>query len=1000
MRKLFYSLLLLFVGCLQIVALNVRDKYNFNPDWLMQVGDLPDAKNPDYPDGEWKRVTLPRPFNEDEAFRLAIDELTDTIVWYRKHFRLPKESKGKKVFIEFEGVRQGGDFYINGHYLGLHENGAMAVGFDLTPYIKYGKENVLAVRIDNNWSYRERSTNTKYQWSDRNFNANYGGIPKNVWLHVTDKLYQTLPLYSNLKTTGVYIYADDIRVKSRKAVIHAESEVKNEYKRAKEVVYRVEILNREGVTVKTFDGEKTTVNPGASVTLKAEAEVDSLHFWSWGYGYLYTVKTTLLVNDKPLDEVITRTGFRKTRFADGKIWLNDRVIQMKGFAQRTSNEWPGVGMSVPAWLSDYSNGMMVEGNANLVRWMHICPWKQDVESCDRVGLLQAMPAGDAEKDRQGRQWEQRTELMRDAIIYNRNNPSIIFYECGNESISREHMLEMKAIRDQYDPHGGRAIGSREMLDIREAEYGGEMLYINKSAHHPMWAMEYCRDEGLRKYWDEYSYPYHKNGEGNNSFRSAATNKIKKKVDARAYNHNQDSFTIENVVRWYDYWRERPGTGKRVSSGGVKIIFSDTNTHFRGVENYRRSGVTDPMRIPKDPFFAHQVMWDGWVDTETPRIHIIGHWNYGKEVVKPVTVVSTAERVELFLNGRLLGEGERSHHFLFTFRDIAFEPGKLEAVGYDEENQECCRMALQTAGTPEQIKLSVIESPTGWKADGADMVLLQVEVLDKDGLRCPLANDLIHFEVDGPAEWRGGIAQGEGNYVLSKELPVECGINRALLRSLTTAGEVRIIAKAEGLKSAELTLNTAPIEVENGLSRYIPGDELAGWLTRGETPMTLSYQDSKLDVEILSAEGGTNQESVANSFDDNELSEWRNDGKSSTAWITYRLARRARVDEICMKLTGWRMRSYPLEIYAGEQLIWKGETEKSLGYVHLDVKPVETDEITIRLKGSSKEGDGFGQIVEVAAPVANELDLFKAKDGGKTKHELRIVEIEFKENLNR
>ncbi len=143
---------------------------------------------------------------------------------------------------------------------------------------------------------------------------------------------------------------------------------------------------------------------------------------------------------------------------------------------------------VPAWLSDYSNGLMVEDNANLVRWMHITPWKQDIESCDRVGLIQAMQAGDAEKDREGRQWEQRTELMRDAIIYNRNNPSILFYECGNESISREHMIEMKAIRDKYDPHGGRAIGSREMLDIREAEYGGEMLYINKSKHHPMWAM--------------------------------------------------------------------------------------------------------------------------------------------------------------------------------------------------------------------------------------------------------------------------------------------------------------------------------------------------------------------------------------------------------------------------------------------------------------------------------------------------------------------------------
>ena len=110
-----------------------------------------------------------------------------------------------------------------------------------------------------------------------------------------------------------------------------------------------------------------------------------------------------------------------------------------------------------------------------------------------------MPAGDAEHDVTGRRWEQRVEVMRASIIYNRNNPSILFYEGGNNGISEEHMAELKALRDQYDPHGGRAIGSRDMLGSKVAEYGGEMLYINKSARLPFWAMEYSRDEGLRKY---------------------------------------------------------------------------------------------------------------------------------------------------------------------------------------------------------------------------------------------------------------------------------------------------------------------------------------------------------------------------------------------------------------------------------------------------------------------------------------------------------------------
>lgn len=975
-----------------------RKKYNFNSDWLLHIGDKQNAEQTNFNDKQWKQVTLPRAFNEDEAFRLSIEQLTDTVMWYRKHFKI-KDPKDKKVFIEFEGIRMAGEFYINGHRLGLHENGVMAVGFDLTPYMKKG-DNVIAVRIDNDWRYHERHSGSLFQWNDRNFNANYGGIPKNVFLHVTGEVYQTLPLYSSLKTTGIYVYATDFDIPGRKATIHAESEVRNDGRQPKSFYYQVSISDRDGKLIKEFTGTETTLQPGETRTVKAATNVDNLHFWSWGYGYLYNVKTTLKDNDQRIiDEVNTITGFRKTRFAEGKIWLNDRVIQIKGYAQRTSNEWPAVGLSVPAWLSDYSNGLMVESNANLVRWMHVTPWKQDVESCDRVGLMQAMPAGDAEKDRQGRQWEQRTELMRDAIIYNRNNPSIVFYECGNESISREHMLEMKAIRDKYDPYGGRAIGSREMLDIREAEYGGEMLYINKSKHHPMWATEYCRDEGLRKYWDSYSYPYHKEGDGNSAYHSTVTNTTKKKADAGAYNHNQDEFAVELVRRWYDYWRERPGTGLRVSSGGAKIIFSDTNTHYRGAENYRRSGVTDAMRIPKDGFYAHQVMWNGWVDTDKYQTYIIGHWNYPENTVKPVYVVSNAEAVELFLNGRSLGMGKRDFHFLFTFEQVSFKPGTLTAVSYDANHQEVSRYSMETAGEPAHIKLTAIQNPEGFHADGADMALIQVEVTDSIGRRCPLENRLIHFNLEGEAEWRGGIAQGKDNYILSKSLPVECGINRALIRSTRKAGKVVLTAKADGLSEASLTLQTLPVKVKDGLSEYLPQSTLKGWLTKGETPQTPSYTDRKKDIAIISALAGCNQEEASRSYDDNELSEWKNDGSEQTAWITYRLEHAAPVDDICLKLAGWRQRSYPLEVYAGKQLIWNGNTERSLGYVHLLIdKPVNTDRITICLKGAAKDADAFGQITEVEASKAGEFDLIKTEKNTKKNKTLRIIEVEFLQTI--
>ena len=862
----------------------------------------------------------------------------------------------------------------------------MAVGFDLTPYIKQG-ENLIAVRTDNSWTYREAATKSRFQWNDRNFNANYGGIPKNVFLYVTDNVYQTLPLYSNLKTTGVYIYAKDIDIKRRKATIHAESEVRNDSQESRQFSYQVTVLDADGRLIKSFQGDKITLKTGETKIIKASTPIDNLHFWSWGYGYLYTVKTALKdENNQIFDEVSTRTGFRKTRFAEGKIWLNDRIIQMKGYAQRTSNEWPAVGMSIPAWLSDYSNDLMVKSNGNLVRWMHITPWKQDVESCDRVGLIQAMPAGDSEKDREGRQWEQRVELMRDAIIYNRNNPSILFYECGNESISREHMIEMKAIRDKYDPFGGRAIGSREMLDIREAEYGGEMLYINKSMHHPMWATEYCRDEGLRKYWDEYSYPFHKEGDG----------PLHRNQPATSYNHNQDEFSVELVRRWYDYWRERPGTGTRVNSGGAKIIFSDSNTHHRGAENYRRSGVTDPMRIEKDGFYAHQVMWNGWVDTDKFQTYIIGHWNYPKNTVKPIYVVSNGENVELFLNGQSLGKGKREYNFLFTFDKVSYQPGKLEAVSYDKGGKEVSRYMISTVGEPAKLKLTAIQNPEGFHADGADMALIQVEVVDNNGKRCPLDNRTIQFTLKGNAEWRGGIAQGKNNHILDTNLPVECGINRALIRSTTIAGKIVLTAKAEGLPTETLTLETVPVKINAGLSTYLPQTTLKGKLDKGATPSTPSYKDTKKGIQIISAKAGFNHEEAKNSFDDNELSEWKNDGKLSTAWITYTLEREAEIDDVCLKLQGWRTRSYPLEVFAGNKLIWSGNTDKSLGYVHLNIdNPVKASTITIRLKGNTSDNDAFGEITEVKAKVANEMELEKSK----SKNTLRIVEVEFLESIN-
>jgi hypothetical protein len=984
--KQFAFLLIVFIITFSSSA--QRHKYNFNPGWKVFVGDDTNASQKEYDDSKWKSVTLPYAWNEDDAFKKDIANLSTGIAWYRKHFKLPALQKGQKIFLEFEGIRQAGDFYLNGKYIGMHENGVTSFGFDISDLVQFGEaENIIAVRINNDWEYREKANNTKYQWSDKNFNANYGGIQKNVYLHITGKIYQTLPLFANLGTTGVYVYADDFNIPAKSATIHAESEIKNESSQSQQVQYEVLIKETNGKLVKTFIGEKTTIAPGEVKKLTVFSKVSGLNFWSWGYGYLYNIETILKVNARPddpvgrgksVDAVTTTTGFRKTAFKDGMIYLNDRVIMIHGYAQRTSNEWPAIGMSVPAWLSDYSNSLMVESNGNLVRWMHITPWKQDIESCDRVGLMQAMPAGDAERDVKGTRWEQRKIVMRDAVIYNRNNPSIVFYECGNESISEEHMKEMKAIRDKYDPSGGRAIGSREMLDTKVAEYGGEMLYTNKSANIPMWAMEYSRDEGLRKYWDDYTPPFHKDGDG----------PLHNGQDASSYNRNQESHAIENIKRWNEFWKERPGTGKRVSSGGVNIIFSETNTHHRGAENYRRSGEVDAMRIIKENFYAHKIMWDGWVEPEKPGIHIIGHWNYTESVTKDIFVISSAEKVELKINGASIGMGIKSENFLFTFKNISWKPGMISAIGYDKNGKQVCTTQKITAGHPAAIRLKSITHPNGLQANGHDLALIEVEVIDAKGNRCPTALNMINFSLTGEAEWRGGIAQGPDNYILSKNLPVECGVNRILIRATSKVGSINIKASADGLESAAINLISKPVASADGLSTVMPANGLTSYLKRGPTPSTPSFKATRTAITIVKAIAGANADSAFASYDDNELSDWVNDGKLSTAWIEYELEKETTVTEVNLKLNNFRTRSYPLLITLDGKELFNDTTQRSLGYFNAICKPQTGKKMRIQLLKPSTA------IENNATEVAGQkLDDGVVRNDANAKGTLSIIEVE-------
>ena len=379
-------------------------------------------------------------------------------------------------------------------------------------------------------------------------------------------------------------------------------------------------------------------------------------------------------------------------------------------------------------------------------------------------------------------------------------------------------------------------------------------------------------------------------------------------------------------------------------------------------------------------------------------------------------------VELFLNGKSIGTGKQSYKYLFTFEDVPFEVGCLEAIGYskiESGSQESADMVptslykLETAGKPFKLRITPILNPEGMKADGADMALFQVEVVDSLGRRCPLDNRMVHFSMSGEGQWIGGLASRNNkdfqmldekrdpslldaaatknvsdNFVRAYSLPVECGVNRVLVRSTVNAGPISLSVMADGVRPDYITINTIK---DTG---KLPAFSLAPHLERGETPMSPSYNDIFKTVPIKNVIAGSNEETASNSYDDNELSEWQSDGRLENAWATYRLERKAIVSEIVLKLAGWRTKHYPLEVYSGKKLLWKGFTQPSLGYVHLPIEKQEsTDNITIRMYGPATDKQEVGDTKELAGGVAGELDRIGSTKGSV---KLRIVEIDFLE----
>ncbi len=824
-----------------------RAKLNFDLNWKFIRQDVAGAEAPGFDDSAWSTISTPHSFNDIDSFRQIISHSGGDsgtykgLAWYRKHFKLPANLAGDKIILEFEGMRQAGDIFLNGRQVGLYENGVTAYGVDISGAVHFGnQENVLAVKVDNRTDYAERSSGVTFQWNANDFNPDHGGMNRHVWLHVTGRIYQTLPLYYGLETTGVYVHAANFNIAGKSADVTVESEVGNSSGDRATVELSAVILDHGGQVRARFGGSPVDMVNGEKTVLTATGALQFARFWSPQDPYLYDVYTILTVAGKTVDVNKLVTGFRKTEFKGGAgtggVYLNDKFIYLKGFAQRASNEWAGLGQAYPDWMHDFNAQLVRDSHANYIRWMHIAPQRIDADTADRYGIIQICPAGDKEADAVGRRWEQRLEVMRDTMIYFRNSPSILFWEAGNTVVTVEHMQQMVALRKQWDPDGGRVVGARgndnaaantaitpiaEFFGIMigqdprtDALEGPAAMFRGYSAERrdraPLIETEDFREEGARRFWDDFSSPYF-------GF---------KKGPSDTWQFTSESFALAAVKRYWAYWENRisnrdPAHSKW--SGYASIYFSDSDADGRqdSSEVCRVSGKVDAVRLPKEIYFTHRVM-----QNEQPDIHILGHWSYpagpnAKQTVKAIYVIANTQSVELFVDGKSHGVNSRPvNGYVFAFPDVEFAPGSLKAIG-GNDGKSVVQDELTTAGPPAQIKLTLMAGPRGLEADGQDVALIDVEVVDAKGRRCPTDDGRVDFTVAGPAVWRAGYNSGKIDSTNNLYLNTECGINRVSIRSTLSAGTITITASRPGLKSAQIKVVARPVKILDGLASFVP-----------------------------------------------------------------------------------------------------------------------------------------------------------------------------------
>ena len=781
----------------------VRKIIHFDDHWKFCLGDATNAHQIAFNDASWRTLNVPHDWSiEGENLQDAhgsgnVGYFPCGIGWYRKTFNMEKLKKDTKWSIEFDGVYMNSDVWINGIHLGKYPYGYSGFSYDLTPYLKFGK-NIIAVRVDN-------SKQPNSRW--------YSG--SGIYRHV--RLVETKFLH--IDKWGVFAYTPHVDEESATVVV--ETRINNAgISACVNAVVKQVLFDADGKQVATVESP-FTIAANDSVKIKQKMIVSNPQLWDIVAPNLYRLETTVYAGIAKTDFVKNNIGIRHIEYdIDKGFFLNGRQVKMKGV--NLHHDGGAVGAAVPERVWERRLELLKEGGCNAIRTAHNIPAPEFLDLCDKMGFLVMDEVFDEwEKDKREytyhiyfNDWYE-TDLLA-MIRRDRNHPSIVMWSIGNEipeqSSSRGPTLARTLINitKREDPTRLITAGNNKITtgnateaylnefsdEIQGYNYADrwrtrrELVYSIDKAAHPTWRFLGTETNGWGGVRGSYLV-------GNNP----------KKVDAR-YGPRIDTEQRWKFTIIYDY---------------VIGDFMWTGIDYYGESHWpsrgSTSGMIDNCGFPKDGYYFFKSIW-----VDEPVLHVLPHWNWeGRQgQIFPVYVYSNCDTVELFVNGKSYGQKlfefprrgnsgawnryddgkvHTSTANLHLSWDVAYEPGELKVVGCKDGKQYITQVF--TTGHASGIRLGVDRNTI--KAHPSDVAHVKVEITDNEGRVVPMADNLVKFEITGAKL----IGVENGNMAdLSSPKGSECKAFNGLCLAIVQAektGTIKIKATSDGLHSAEIEL---------------------------------------------------------------------------------------------------------------------------------------------------------------------------------------------------